>query len=326
MFLHIRKINKLILSAFLLLVFTTVCDAQLQKYSPKVSFAIETYAFLKGQSTALEKISRQFPSLKTKVVTVEQDSKISFVRAQRNIEHFLQEELTVADYKILQKRIGCMLEAQIKSPIEKEEYAIDFLNLVSSRSYFIADTLVEKGILSFAYHDTPHQEITDGHFINFTTKNHPKSYRAGLKVPIPKSWLAQEAEMPHTIQQFTSHYGNGEARIVIVVYDLSAQQSEMILNERSITQMIPPESRLIQTDKIEIDGIPGIMIEAEQSLGYTDNQMKIRMLQFMFIQNQKLYCLQGSIGPVQASNNLDEKIKKYEPLFRLVASNTEFDN
>jgi len=68
MFLHIRKINKLILSAFLLLVFTTVCDAQLQKYSPKVSFAIETYAFLKGQSTALEKISRQFPSLKTKVV------------------------------------------------------------------------------------------------------------------------------------------------------------------------------------------------------------------------------------------------------------------
>lgn len=325
MFLLIHKIIKLILSALLLGVFSTVCYPQSQKYNPKVSFAIETYAFLKGQSAALEKISRQFPSLKAKVQTVEQDSKISFVRAQRNIEHFLEEELTVADYEALQKQIDSMLQAQLKNPIEKEKFAIDFLNLVSSRSQFIAGTLVEKGVLSFAYHDTPHQEITDGHFTNFTTKHHPKADRAALKVPIPKSWLAEEAEMPQTIQQFTSHYGNGEAKIVIVVYDLS-QQPEMILNEKSITQMIPPESRLIRTDKVQIDGIPAMMIEAEQPLGYPANEMKIRMLQFMFIQNQKLYCLQGSIGPVQASNNLDKKIKKYEPLFRLVASNTEFDH
>lgn len=132
--------------------------------------------------------------------------------------------------------------------------------------------------------------------------------------------------MPQTIQQFTSHYGNGEAKIVIVAYDLSAQQPEMILNKKSIMQMIPPEYRLIRTDKVKIDGIPGMMIEVEQSLGYADNQMKIRMLQFMFIQNQKLYCLQGSIGPVEADKNLDQKIKKYEPLFRLVASNTEIDH
>lgn len=54
--------------------------------------------------------------------------------------------------------------------------------------------------------------------------------------------------------------------------------------------------------------------------------MKIRMMQFMFTQKQKLYCLQGSIGPVHAEKNLDFQIKKYEPLFRLIASKANLVN
>lgn len=297
-----------------------------QQHSSKVLYAIETYAYLKGQTAALKAVANQFPSLRPKVTRAENNSEISFAKAQRNIEQFLQEELTGSEFDMLQQRIDSLILEKLKNPIENERYAIDFIEKVSKGPRFISDPLVSKGILSFVYHDVPHQEINDGHSITFTTKDHPKADQTNLKITIPKSWLAEEAHMPETVQQFTSHYGKGSEKIVIVVYDLPDGQHEIALNEKSILEMIPPESELIRTDNIKIDGIPGMMVEVEQPVYIADNQMKIRMMQFMFTQKQKLYCLQGSIGPVETDKNLDYQIKKYEPLFRLIASKAELDN
>jgi len=306
--------------------FPALFYSQVQQHSPKVLFAIETFAYLKGQSAALKTIARQFPKLKPKVAAVENNAEISFSRAERNIERFLQDELTGSEFMTLQQRIDSLLTLQLQNPIKKEKYAVDFLQKVSKGTHFIADTLRSKGILSFAYHDTPHQEIKDGYSTTFTTKNHPKADQAVLKIPIPSSWLAEEADMPETVQQFTSYYGKGDEKIVIVVYDLPDERQQVILNKKSVLQMIPPESKLIRINNVKIDGIAGVMVEVEQLLNTQENRMKIRMLQFMFTQKQKLYCLQGSIGPVEAHKNLDLHIKKYEPLFRLVASNTEIEN
>lgn len=311
---------------FVFCTFPALFYSQTQKHSPKVMLAIETYAYLKGQSSALKEIAKQFPSLKPKVASAENNSKISFSKAERNIEEFLREELTVTEFDILQQRIDLLLSEQFRNPIEKERHAIDFLEKVSKGPRFISDTLLSKSILSFVYHDTPHQEINDGHSTTFTTENHPKADQTILKVPIPNSWLAEEADLPATVQQFTSHYGKGNEKILIVVYNLSDAQHEVTLNKKSILQMIPPESELIRTDNVKIDGIPGIMVEVEQPVNLVDNQMKIRMMQFMFTQKQKLYCLQGSIGPVETDKNLDNQIKKYEPLFRLIASKAELVN
>lgn len=180
-----------------------------------------------------------------------------------------------------------------------------------------------KGIISFAYHDAPHQEITDGHIKIFNIKNHPKTGKTTLKLSLPNSWLAEEAEMPETIQQFTSHYGKGDEKFLIVAYDLPVEGNNFIVDKKSISEMIPPESKLIRTEKVTIDGSPGMMIEVEETINSATNKMKVRMLQFMFVKKHKLYCLQGSIGPVEVSKNLEPQIKKYEPLFRLIAFNTQ---
>lgn len=293
--------------------------AQLQKYTPKVTLAIETYAFLKGQSTALQMVAIQFPKLKPDVAAVEKKTFL-FERAQRNIEDFLTNELSDSDFNVIQTRINFLLKEQFKSPIEKEKHAQDFLDKVKERSLFLGDTLLAKGIISFAYHDAPHQEITDGHVATFTTKEHPKAEQENLKFPVPKSWLAEEAEMTETVQQFTSHFGNGNEKILLVIYDLP---ENIILNEKSVTEMIPPQAKLIRTETVKIDNKPAIMIEVEETLA--EDKAKIRMLQFMFTQKQKLYCLQGSIGPVEINKNLEPQIKKYEPLFRLIAARTQID-
>jgi hypothetical protein len=315
----LRKVQYTVL--FLFCIFPALSYSQEQIYTPKVRLAIETYAFLKGQSSALQMVSMQFPQLKPDVAAAEKSTKALFERAQKNIEHFLKNELNDSNFNIVQYQIDSLLNEKFIHPIEKEKYARDFLAKVKSRSRLTADTLLTKGIMSFAYHDAPHQEITDGYIQTFTTKGHPKAENASLKIPIPKSWLPEEAEMPETVQQFTSCNGKGNEKILIVIYDLPAEFG--VLDEKSISEMIPPQTKLIRTEAVTIDGHPGVMLEVEETLD--NSKMKIRMLQFMFTQKRKLYCLQGSIGPVETNQNLEPQIKKYEPLFRLIAARTEMD-
>lgn len=311
---------------FVYFAFAVHCYPQAQKFTPKVKLAIETYAFLKGQSSALQMIALQFPTLKHDVAATEKSSEVMFGRAERNIENFLQDELGDSEFRNVKDRIKALLYEQFKNPIQKKKHARDFLEKVRYRLRFTADTSITKSIISFAYHDAPHQEITDGYIRTYSTKSHPKAAKSALKLSIPKSWRAEEAEMSATVQQFTSYDGNGTEKILIVIYDLPAEDPELVLNEMSVAEMIPPETNIIRTETMIIDGKTGIMVEAEETLNLSNNKMKIRMLQFMFAQKQKLYCLQGSIGPAAASKNLGPDLKKYEPLFRLVATGAQLDN
>nr|WP_294781227.1 hypothetical protein [uncultured Flavobacterium sp.] len=182
---------------------------QVKQYSPKVSQAVETYAFLKGQRAALGEVAKQYPHLKKEVAFAEKKLETSFGRAENNIEQFLKEELQDSHFKLLQKEIDSLLKEQFKIPIEKEKYALDFLAKANERIYSINDTILHQRIMSFVYQDAPHEEIKDGHLNFFLTENHPKAQQTDLKIPIPKSWTAEEAESPQTIQQFTSFNGTG---------------------------------------------------------------------------------------------------------------------
>ncbi|WP_433831178.1 hypothetical protein [Flavobacterium anhuiense] len=308
----------------LILLFSCVCFSQ--KYDAKVAFAIETYAFIKGQNAALKKVAQQFPHLKPKVSETEKDLKIVFGRTEKNLNQFLKEELSRQQIDSLHIHLDSLLNLQLANPIEKEQYAHDFLLKIKERSNYHNNAMLPKGILSFKYHDAPHQEITDGHVAVFSSENHPKADNIAIKIPVPKSWLAQEAEMPETIQQFTSCHGNGIEKILIVVYDLPEELHAIQLNEKSVSTFLSPQTKLIRTEAMIIDDTPGLMIEVEESVNYQNEGMKVRMLQFMFLDQQKLYCLQGSIGPADQDEDLGIQIKKYEPLFRLVASRTELEN
>lgn len=307
-----------------ILLFSCACFSQ--QYDAKVAFAIETYAYIKGQNAALEKIARQFPHLSNQISETEKELKDVFGRTEKNLNQFFREELSRSQIDSLQINIDSLLSQQLSNPIEKEQYAHDFLLKIKNRSRHNNHAMLPKGILSFKYHDAPHQEITDGHIDVFSSENHPKAENISIKIPVPKSWLAQEAEMPETIQQFTSCYGNGIEKMLLVVYDLPEELQNIKLNKNSVPTFLPPQTKLIRTEPITVDDVPGLMIEIEELIHYQNENMKVRMLQFMFLDQRKLYCLQGSIGPAATEEDLGIQIKKYEPLFRLIASKTELDN
>ncbi|UUF13026.1 MULTISPECIES: hypothetical protein [Flavobacterium] len=308
--------------------FLNVClcyPQQQQHYSPKVQLAIETYAFLKAQSAALKKVAMQFPCFTKEVRSLEKNAQAVFGRAEKNIEHFLQEELNDSQFTSLEKHIDSLVKEQLKNPIQKKKYADEFLENIKDKIEFSKDAAVHKGIISFAYHDAPHQEVTDGHSVKFTIEGHPKAEETVLTLPIPKSWTAQEAEMPATVQEFTSCDGKGNEKILILIHELPQEYQNFVLTEKSVLEMIPTQSRLIRTEPITIDNRTGIMVEIEEILDLPTNKMKVRMLQYMLAHEQKLFCLQGSIGPVSMHQNLDLEMRKYEPLFSLVAKGTQID-
>ncbi|KOP38767.1 hypothetical protein DBB36_17435 [Flavobacterium sp. WLB] len=298
---------------------------QQQHYSPKVQLAIETYAFLKAQSAALKKVAMQFPCFTKEVRSLEKNAQAVFGRAEKNIEHFLQEELNDSQFTNLEKHIDSLVKEQLKNPIQKKKYADKFLENIKDKIEFSQDAAVHKGIISFAYHDAPHQEVTDGHSVKFTIEGHPKAEETVLTLPIPKSWTAQEAEMPDTVKEFTSCDGKGNEKILILIHELPEEYQNFVLTEKSVLEMIPPQSRLIRTEPVIIDNRTGIMVEIEEILDLPTNKMKVRMLQYMLAHEQKLFCLQGSIGPVSVHQNLDLEMRKYEPLFSLVAKETQID-
>lgn len=301
------------------------CYPQQENYNPKVTFALETYAFLKGQDAAIDKVAGQFPELSSDVSAAEKKLDEAFGQAEDNIKQYLKEELEHHQFQKFHQHLDSLLHIQLQHPVEKESHARDFLTQVIQRPKSMYGTPLSKGILSFKYHYEPHQEILDGHIDVFETKDHPKADNVRISIPIPASWLAEETTMPQTIQQFTSCNGNGEEKIFVVVYDLPEEYSKIKLNKNTIADFLSPQTTLLRTEALFIDEIPAFMTEVEELIESGGKIMKIRMLQFLFVKNQKLYCIQGSTIPAVTTENLEPQIKKNEKLFRLIASRTELD-
>ncbi|WP_345139495.1 hypothetical protein [Flavobacterium ginsengiterrae] len=303
----------------------TFCLAQ-EGFNPKISYALETYAFLKGQDAALEKVAGQFPKLSADVRAAEKKLDKAFGQAEYNINQYLKKELEYSQLQKFHKQIDSLLDIELQYPVEKESHAKEFLKQVVQRPENMYGSAVSKGILSFKYHNEPHQEILDGHVNIFETKDHPKADNVSISVPIPASWLAEETAMPQTIQQFTSCNGNGTEKIFVVLHDLSDDYGRLELNTNTITNFLSPQSNLIRTEPVSIDGVPAYMAEVEELIEFGGRTMKIRMLQFLVVKNQKLYCIQGSTLPSLTAANLEPMIRKNEKLFRLIADRTDLDN
>lgn len=316
----------MIRTLILLLIYIPTIGLAQQKFHPKVSYALETYAFLKGQDAALEKVAGQFPALSADVRAAEKKLDKTFGQAKYNINQYLKNELEYAQLEKFHNQIDSLLDIQLQHPVEKESHAREFLQQVVQRPENIYGSAVSKGILSFKYHNEPHQEILDGHVKVFQTKDHPKAANISIRVPIPVSWLAEETAMPQTIQQFTSCNGKGTEKIFVVLYDLPDDFGPLELTKNTVTNFLSPQSTLIRTEPVSIDGVPGYMAEVEELIEFGGRTMKIRMLQFLVVKNQKLYCIQGSTLPSLTAVNLEPMIRKNEKLFRLIAERTDLDN
>ena len=294
----------------------------------KSNRVMEAYGFLVGQDYTLNKIVKDYPHLKVNVMTVQMAFNEFFFKSKIGLEKYLKynsgiEDLSDIDNKIISEINKIYFEQKLT-----EEIAMDFISEVESRAKGNIVSTVLETLLFFQFFDQPQDEFTSGFTNKFKTKGHPKSKNTDWQIKIPKSWKAEEGDRPNIIQKFTSDYGSGNQSIALMVKEFSLPKGTKITNEDlnmlftedEMKKMSPTGSNFISFTKMTIDKNVGGMIEFEQTIERLDIKVKIRLVQFMFIRDNKWYFLQCSVNTLKLNNDLSIELKKYLPLFKLVAN------
>lgn len=295
---------------------------------PKYKRVSEAYGFLSGQEYSLDLIKKEFPQFEMSILKAQMSFNSTFGKSKEGMKKYLADYLGQQEFNQYEEKLMSELKKMLGSQTFTEEIETNFISEVESRAKGnIASTVLET-LLSFQFSDRPQDELTSGFTATFKTKGHLKSKNTDWQIKVPKSWKAEEADRPNIIQKFTSDYGAGNQSIMLMVkemplpkgYKITKEELNDLFTEKEMKDMVPDGGKFISFTKMTLDNNIGGMIEYEQTVERLDFKMKIRMVQFMFIRGDKWYFLQCSVGSEKTDTDLSLVMKKYLPLYRLVAN------
>lgn len=295
---------------------------------PKYKRVSEAYGYLTGQEYSLDLIKKEFPQFEMSILKAQMSFNSTFGKSKEGMMKYLADYLGQQEFNQYEEKLMSELKKMLGSQAFTEEIATNFISEVESRAKGnIASTVLET-LLSFQFSERPQDELTSGFTATFKTKGHLKSKNTDWQIKVPKSWKAEEADRPNIIQKFTSDYGAGNQSIMLIVkemplpkgYKITKEELNDLFTEKEMKDMVPDGGKFISFTKMTLDNNIGGMIEYEQTVERLDFKMKIRMVQFMFIRGDKWYFLQCSVGSEKTDTDLSLVMKKYLPLYRLVAN------
>lgn len=295
---------------------------------PKYKRVSEAYGYLIGQEHSLNLIKKEFPQFEMSILKAQMEFNSTFGKAKEGMIKYLVEYLGQSDFNEYEEKSTAEMQKSIGNQTFTEEIATNFIEEVENRAKGkIASTVLET-ILSFQFYDRPQDELTSGFTIIYKTKGHLKSKNTDWQIKVPKSWKAEEADRPNIIQKFTSDYGSGNQSIMLIVnemplpkgYKITKEELSEFFTENEMKDMVPESGKFISFTKMTFDNNIGGMIEYEQTMERLDFIIKIRMVQFMFVIGNKMYMLQCSVASEKADTDLVLEMKKYLPLYKLVAN------
>lgn len=286
----------------------------------------EAYGYLLGQEHVLNLIKKEFPQLELNVLKAQMSFNSTFGKTKKGIEIYLKEYLGKEKYREYEEKLTVEIQKILNNQLFTKDSAIEYILQVESRSKGNINSTVLETLLSFEYYDRPQDEFISGFTKIFRTNGHPKSKSTDWQIRIPMSWKAEEADRPNIIQKFISDYGSGNQSIMLVVkelpknYKLTSAEINLFFSENEIKGMVPEGGKFISFTKIRLDNNIGGMLEFEQISKNFESNVKIRMLSFMFLNRNKLYSLQCTVGSQKIDIDLSLDMKKFLPLYKLVAN------
>jgi hypothetical protein len=288
----------------------------------------EAYGYISGQEASLNFIKKLFPHLEINILKADLAFNLTFGKAKPGMKNYLIGFFGQSEFIDFENKLTSEIDKMIGQQVYTEDTALSFISEVESRAKGNIASPVLETLLSFQYADKPEEEFTSGFTHNFKTKGHPKSKNTDWQIKVPKSWKAAEGERPNIIQKFTSDYGSGSQIIMLMVndlelpkgYKLSKAELNDFFTEEQMKNIVPENGQFISFKKMTIDNHIGGMIEIEQIVERLDTKMKMRMVQFMFIRDNKMYTLQSLVGSEELDADLSVSMKKYMTLFKLVAN------
>lgn len=322
--------NKYIYSFLILFVISIGIFAQSANLpkKPKYLRVSEAYGFLIGQEQTLNIIKKKFPEFEFNVLKVQMDFNSTFGNSKAGMELYLTDYLGQNEFKEYEVKLIIELKKMQHNQVFTKDLSTNFIEEVQNRANGGLPSPILETLLSFQYLDRPEDELLFGFTKTFKTKGHPKCKNTDWQIKIPKSWKSEEADRPNIIQKFISDYGSGYHSIMLMVkdnplpkeYKASKEELNEFFNEKEMKSIIPVEAKFISFTKMTIDNNIGGMVQYEQKVDRLDYIIKIRTLQFMFLKGNKSYFLQCSVASEKTDADLSLVMKKYLPLFKLVAN------
>ncbi len=308
-------------------IITNILAAQnFEVVRPKNIRTSEAYGFLLGQEFTINQIKNNFPQYNNNVQRVEILFNTNFGKCKSKMIAYLTNFLGAKDFATYNYEMNTKLQEKL-GPMKLEPEIIEaFISEVENRSKGNIPSTILETLLSFQFSEYPSNEFTSGFIKTFKTKGHRKSKGTDWQLKIPISWKSEEADRPNIIQKFTSDYGSGLQSIMIMVretpdnYIMTNEEIKYFLTTEGLKTMIPDGARFISSGSTTIDNIQSGVLECEQVVKQLDYNIKIRMLQFVFFYNNKFYSVQCTTSALTETTNLDAEMKKYLPLFKLVAN------
>jgi hypothetical protein len=295
---------------------------------PKIERVSQAFGYLAGQEYSLNYIKNEFPQLENNVLIAKMAFKSTFGKSKSGMEDYLSNYLGEVKLKSFNDNLIVEFEKRMNNQTLTEEIANNFIKDIENRAKGSISSPILETLLSFQYADSPHRELLAGFTTTFKTKGHAKSKNTDWQIRAPKSWRAKEGDRPNIIQSFTDDFGDGLNNIMLMVKDMpvskgtkfSNQEKNEFFTEKEMKIMVPNEAKFISFSKMTLDSNIGGMLEIEQTVSRLDLNLKMRMVQFMFIRGSKIYTLTGTVSSANMEDNLAPEMEKYLPLFRLVAN------
>jgi hypothetical protein len=320
---------KSIISIITFVIFSFLASGQTPEYIKKEKYkrVSEAYGYLIGQEYFFKIIKVEFPSLELNIIRAQLLFNSTFGKSKENLRIYLSEFLGENEFKDYEIELIAELKKMVARQMVTEEDALDFITEVGTRANGQIASPVLETLLSFQFVDRPQDEFLLGFNKIYRTKGHPKSKNTDWQIRVPKSWRAEEADRPNIIQQFTSDFGDGHQCIMLMVkemelskgYKWSKEDLNELFTEKEMKGFVPNGGKFISFKKMTLDNNLGGMLEFEQIVERLDIKVKMCLVAFIFIRDNKMYFLQGGISN-KLNSDLTKEMQKYLPLFKLVAN------
>jgi hypothetical protein len=310
---------------FLFICCTSTCFSQTPETDQKKSkeyLAGQAYGFLNGQQAMLNKYENDFKDLVPEIKRVKTLFELNFGQSFKNIETYFK-TMYSAEFTQFETLIKTEIEKAINSKPASKEIAANFILTVEKRAKGEIPSPTLETILAFEFQEQPEQEFKKNYTTNFSTKGLEKAKGIDIQMTVPKSWKANDVENPIIVKQFVYSYAIENPTMMISSKDLGSiegtkEEINEMLTEDLVRGMVPANGKFISFKKVTILGSPGAMLEVESTVTKGDITAKVRMVQYMFIKDNKMGAFQGTVSSTDLEKDLGPLIKKYLPLFELV--------
>ena len=309
----------------------TAISEEISTKEPRWKQLSQAYGFVLAQQASLELIEKKFPDLAKDV----KDAWFAFNstalgESVKGVEKELSRELG-DKWPEYQKEMTTQMDSLIGEQEVTRQQSVAFLKEVRQRSKGEMPESILAALLSAhsRFSKNPGLELTSGWKQTFRTKGHPKAKGVDFSISFPASWSKREGYRPNIIQFFQSCAGHGPIMCSLMVktlplpagYKPTKGELKEFFQPNELKGMIPDGSIFIGAKEIALEGLPGGILICDQNQKRLDQELTMRMTQFLTIYESSIIFIQFMVTKMpDSTDTLDDLQKQFLPTFKVVAN------